>query len=126
MQMSIWVDIVQSGSGVAAVVIGYIALSHKRRAEAKIIAVRWGSYLGAAVIGGASVFEIYKFGTSTEPMTRRDVLWLLLNLWNAIAYIGCGIALAVVWRKLDNKAKADLKISPNNAHKKTGPFGPVL
>lgn len=103
--MSVLVDAVQTCGAVAGLVLAYIALSPDRRAEAKIIAVRWGSYLVAIVIGGISILEIYKFGTSTVPMTRLDVLWLLLNLWNAIAYLGCGIALALVWRKLDQRAR---------------------
>lgn len=107
LQMSVLGEVIQTSAAVAAVVLGYIALSHKRRAEAKVIAVRWISYLIALIIGGSSVLNIYKFGTSTEPVTRLEILWLLLNLWNAIVYIGCGLALALIWRKVDNKAKAE-------------------
>jgi hypothetical protein len=107
LHMSVLGEVIQTSAAVAAVFLGYIALSQKRRAEAKIIAVRWVSYIIALVIGGSSVLNIYKFGTSTEPVTRLEILWLLLNLWNAIAYLGCGLALALIWRKVDNKAKIE-------------------
>lgn len=109
--MVTWVEVLQGGAAIATAVYGYVRLSHKRRAEVKTIAYRWGSYIGCAVIGAASIIEIYKFGTSAEPLTRKDVLWLLLNIWNGVAYIGSGIALAAIWAKLDRnkeqKVEAD-------------------
>jgi hypothetical protein len=99
--MVTWVEGLQGGAAIATAVYGYVRLSHKRRAEVKTIAYRWGSYIGCAVIGVASAIEIYKFGVSSEPLTRKDVLWLLLNIWNGVAYFGCGIALAAIWSKQD-------------------------
>jgi hypothetical protein len=99
LQMVTWVEVLQGGAAIATAVYGYVRLSHKRRAEVKTIAYRWGSYIGCAVVGGASAIEIYKFGVSAELLTRKDVLWLLLNIWNGVAYLGCGIALAAVWSK---------------------------
>jgi len=97
----------QIAAAVGTLVYGYIKLSHMERAELKKKVSRWGSYTGAAVVGVASIIEVYKFGTSDAPITRRDVLWLLLNIWNGVAYIGCGVALAMVWHKLDRKQKAE-------------------
>lgn len=105
--MVTWVECLQGGAAIATAVYGYVRLSHKRRAEVKTIAYRWGSYIACSVIGMASVFEIYKFGTSDNPLTRKDVLWLLLNIWNGVAYIGCGIALAAIWHKLDRDKNAE-------------------
>ncbi len=115
--MVTWVECLQGGAAIATVVYGYVRLSHKRRAEVKAIAYRWGSYIGCAIIGGASIIEIYKFGTSADPITRRDVLWLLLNLWNAIAYIGCGIALAAIWHRMDKRKAEELTDDPEDKPK---------
>ena len=97
----------QIAAAVGGLVYGYIKLSQTERAELKRKFYRWGTYAGALVVGIASIMEVVKFGTSEAPVSRRDVLWLLLNLWNAVAYLGCGITVALVWHKLDRKAKAE-------------------
>lgn len=109
LHMVTWVEVLQGGAAIATAVYGYVRLSHKRRAEVKTIAYRWSAYIGCAVIGAASVIEIYKFGTSPAPLTRKDVLWLLLNIWNGVAYVGCGIALVAVWQKLDRDKELNAK-----------------
>jgi hypothetical protein len=103
--MVTWVEVLQGGAAIATAIYGYVRLSHKRRAEVRTIAYRWGSYIGCAAVGAASAIEIYKFGISSDPLTRRDVLWLLLNIWNGVAYFGCGIALAAVWSRQDKKSE---------------------
>ncbi|EZH79870.1 hypothetical protein AU05_14905 [Ectopseudomonas composti] len=42
--------------------------------------------LGTAAIVFGSVKEIYEFRTSVEPLSRREVFMLILNLFNAFAY----------------------------------------
>ncbi|ROM24667.1 hypothetical protein [Pseudomonas protegens] len=45
--------------------------------------------LGVLMAFGASavnIFEIVAFGLSTAPITRPDVLTLLMNIWIAFAY----------------------------------------
>ena len=97
----------QIAAAVGGLLYGYIKLSHSERDELKKKVYRWGSYAGSLGVGAVSIFEVFKFGTSDAAITRRDVLWLLLNIWNAVAYLGCGLALAMVWHKLDRKQKAE-------------------
>lgn len=42
--------------------------------------------LGSAAIVFISIKDIYEFRTSVEPMSRGEVLMLILNLFNAFAY----------------------------------------
>ena len=102
----------QIAAAVGGLVFGYIKLSQPQRDELKSKAYRWGGYAGALFVGIASIIEVVKFGTSEAPITRPDVLWLLVNIWNALAYLGCGVMLAVVWHKLDREAQAEKTKTP--------------
>lgn len=102
--MAIWVDCLQATAAIGTLVYGYVRLSTKRRSEVRTLTFRWGGYIGSAIVGFASIMQIIKFGSSDEVLTRKDVLWLLLNIWNAVAYIGCGLALAAIFHRED-KAK---------------------
>lgn len=94
-----WLEGLQGAAAVATVVYGYVRLSHKRRAEVRTMAFRWSAYAGTFLIGASSISEIVKFGTSNAALTRVDVLWLLLNIWNGVAYVGFGIAFAALWHR---------------------------
>lgn len=48
--------------------------------------------LGTAAIVFSSVKEIYEFRTSVEPLSRREVFMLILNLFNAFAYSAASLA----------------------------------
>lgn len=95
--MGIWLDVLQAVAAIAGLVIGYISLSHQKRAEVRTVAIRWTAYSCAIGIVVVSVVQIVKFGTSDEPLTRKDVLWLLMNLWNALIYGHFGLFLAGYW-----------------------------
>lgn len=103
--MAIWVDCLQATAAIGTLVYGYIRLSTKRRSEVRNLTFRWAGYIGSAIVGLASIIQIVQFGLSDAVLTRKDVLWLLLNIWNAVAYIGCGLALFAIFHRQD-KAKS--------------------
>lgn len=41
----------------------------------------------AAVVSGVNVWEVVRFGISTDPLTRGAVLMLLVNIWNSMIYL---------------------------------------
>ncbi|MCI3944932.1 hypothetical protein BW686_16025 [Pseudomonas syringae] len=55
---------------------------------------------GGVAIGLASGWQVLKFGLITDPMTRKDVLMLLINSWNMFAYLGCAIAIPLISRAI--------------------------
>ncbi|MCS3467410.1 MFS-type transporter involved in bile tolerance (Atg22 family) [Pseudomonas sp. JUb42] len=93
-------------AAIGSVVFTYVRLTHAQRAEAKTLLYRGTAVLSAIAVGLASITNVIGFGISDAPLTRHDVLWLLLNIWNAIAYAGCGIGLAAYWYGQNQKAKA--------------------
>lgn len=48
------------------------------------------------MIGVLSIWEIILFGASDAPLTRHDVLLVIANLWNSIAYLGCAMAIPLL------------------------------
>lgn len=64
---------------------------------------RWLSFtsvliavVGATTVGLASAWQVFEFGFSDAPITRRDVLMLLINMFNCWAYLGFAIAVPVM------------------------------
>lgn len=47
-------------------------------------------------VGLASGWQVIKFGLSTDPLTRKDVWMLMLNMWNTLAYLGCTISIPLI------------------------------
>lgn len=63
--------------------------------------------IGAVVVSAANINEIVKFATSAEPLTRPDVLLLLMYLWNAVAYGFAGLIIAALWAKKKKSVSAE-------------------
>ncbi|WP_311968938.1 hypothetical protein [Pseudomonas baltica] len=50
-----------------------------------------------------SIWEIILFGASNAPMTRHDVLLVIANLWNSIAYLGCSMAIPLIAKAIKSR-----------------------
>lgn len=71
--------------------------------QAKPIAARSGLrfiflivFVGAAIIAWSSAKEIYDFRFSPEPITRRDVMMLILSAFNLLVYSSTSVVLATL------------------------------
>lgn len=65
---------------------------------------------GASVV---NIFEIAAFGSSTAPMTRLDVLVLLMNIWNAFAYgfFGLIAVLLQIKARIEKRKSAEAEVA---------------
>lgn len=95
--MSWMLDVVQGVAAVGALLFGYVKLTSHQRRQVKAISFKMLGLLGSAIITAASIREIIGFGISEQPISRRDVLWLLLNIWNGFAYGICALGIIIYW-----------------------------
>lgn len=71
---------------------------------------------GVLMTFGASavnIIEIAAFGSSTAPMTRPDVLALLMNIWNAFAYgfFGLVAVLLQIKAQIEKRKSAEAEVA---------------
>jgi peptidoglycan biosynthesis protein MviN/MurJ (putative lipid II flippase) len=52
--------------------------------------------VGSAAVGLASAWQVFEFGFSDAPITRRAVLMLLINMFNCWAYLGFAVAVPMM------------------------------
>ena len=91
--MTAWQFLVEaSGPASLVVAIGTAMGWHQpiRRSLSSPIFWRICWWLVIAVSLANSVFGIVLFGTSDSPLTRRDVLVLVMHLFNLVAYLVIG------------------------------------
>ncbi len=89
------------------ILVAIIALSAEKRSELKkVLRTIWRHLtktlvplLMALVCVAANCWEIYQFSIPDSPPTRGDVLLLLINIWNAVAYFFFGMVLFLFWLK---------------------------
>lgn len=111
------ISLVQTISVVAAVgglMMTYIKLNHLERAELKGRLFRWSAYAGCVLMVGSSANQILQFGLTEGPVTHREVLWVLLNLWNGAVYLITGIAISAIWHRLAKKKREAQEVIPTN------------
>jgi hypothetical protein len=101
-----WVQTVTVVAAVGGLMMAYIKLNHLERAELKGRLFRWTAYAGCVLMVGSSANHILQFGLTEGPVTHREVLWVLLNLWNGAVYLIAGITLSAIWTRL---SKQELK-----------------
>ncbi|MBV6753700.1 hypothetical protein KV580_25620 [Pseudomonas chlororaphis] len=99
--------------------VNWIDKSEETKSRVKKQLKKLGStaYMSLAIIAGlgasaANISQIVDFATSSAPLTRPDVLNLLMYVWNSFAYGFFGLVALGVWIKdiLDKKKSA---IEPN-------------
>lgn len=45
-----------------------------------------------------SIWQVYEFGVSEDPLTRKAVLSLIASLWNALVYLSFGVGIPVAMK----------------------------
>jgi hypothetical protein len=103
--MSVLVDVVTTVGAVGTLMMGWVQLTHQKRLELRAWAFKVWITLSILLMVGSGTWEIIKFGRSDAPLTRLDVLWLLVNIWNALVYLAVGVALAAYWTSPNRNKK---------------------
>lgn len=91
-------DLLAQGFGVIALIgaalYKWVQLTHTQRGEFTSIAFRIAVIICVGVILASSASQVWAFGESSEPLTRKAILGLLLHTFNLVSYflIACGIA----------------------------------
>jgi hypothetical protein len=80
----------------------WVKASPDNRDELKKLSIRITAWLMILGIIGNSFREIALFGMSDAPMTRLNVLWLLLNCFNLICYTA--VVIFIRYTKAADKA----------------------
>lgn len=78
---------------IGAALYKWVQLTHTQRGEFTSIAFRVAVIVCVGAILVSSAFQVWSFGESSEPLTRRAILSLLLHSFNLVCYflIACGI-----------------------------------
>jgi hypothetical protein len=116
-------ELVSLAVGVAGVLAGFVAIpafalmwiqaseDHKKRfrrfwAKLGQKAYRIWVYLSCAVLVATGVGKVTQFATSVEPMTRPDVLLLLMNLMSLTVFSVMSLIVIVSFQLTDKKKSA--------------------
>ncbi|VVP53101.1 hypothetical protein [Pseudomonas fluorescens] len=116
-------ELVSLAVGVAGVLVGFVAVPafalmwiqaseyHKKRfrkfwAKLGQKAYRIWVYLSCAVLVATGVGKVTQFATSVEPMTRPDVLLLLMNLISLTVFSVMSLIVVVNFHLIDKKKSA--------------------
>ena len=95
--MSVLVDVVTIIGAIGPLMIGWVQLNARKKRELRAWLFKIWIFLSVLVLLISAVWEIVQFGISDAPLTRKDVLWLLVNAWNATMYLGLSVAFAAYW-----------------------------
>lgn len=91
--MSLIVLTLQSVAAVGALVFGYVKLSAAEKISAHSLFKRAAVLSAMGGIVAISVWHVAAFAFGDGLPTRKEILWLLLNLWNMTIYTILGIGL---------------------------------
>ncbi|WP_350649040.1 hypothetical protein [Pseudomonas sp. HY13-MNA-CIBAN-0226] len=103
--MSVIVDVVTVVGAIGALMIGWVQLDPKKKLELRAWFFKIWIFLSVLVLLSSAVREIVLFGVSEAPLTRKDVLWLLVNAWNGMMYLGLTVAFLAYWTSPNRKGK---------------------
>ncbi|MFY1664380.1 hypothetical protein [Pseudomonas sp. Pseu.R1] len=91
--MSLIVEVLQGFAAVGALAFGYVKLSAAEKISAHSLLKRAAILSAMGIIAATSVWHVMTFAFGDGLPSRREILWLLLNLWNATIYTILGIGL---------------------------------
>jgi len=90
--MSVVVQLLQGAAAIGALVFGYVKLSAAERISAHSLIKRIAVLALMLLVVATSIWHVTEFMLGDGPPSRREILWLLVNLWNmtiyAILFIG--------------------------------------
>ncbi|MET3052088.1 hypothetical protein ABXV19_09700 [Pseudomonas alkylphenolica] len=85
---------------------GWVKTAPEQRAEVIRRLKVFGVYVyyswavaGALMITVVSIAGVVRFGTSSEALSRNDVLMLVLDIWNGVFYFLSAVVILAFWRK---------------------------